>query len=79
MTARSASIAPRLMRAAEAASYLGMGLTKFRELVAAGRIAQPTDADGLIRWERADLDDYADGLHQRAEVAKVPPRPVRAV
>lgn len=79
MTARAATIVPRLMRAAEAASYLGMGLTKFRELVAAGRIAQPTDADGLVRWERADLDEYADGLHQRPEVAKVAPRPVRAV
>lgn len=79
MTSRASPVLPRLMRAAEAAAYLGMGLTKFRELVAAGRIAQPTEADGLVRWERADLDDYADGLHQRPEVAKVPPRPVRAV
>lgn len=70
---------PRLLRAAEAAGYLGMGLTKFRELVAAGRIAQPTEADGLVRWERRDLDDYADGLHQRETAPIVSPRPIRAV
>lgn len=67
------------MRAAEASAYLGMGQTKFRELVAAGRIAQPSEADGLVRWERRDLDDYADSLHHRASMSNVPARPIRAV
>lgn len=77
MSAR-APILPRLMRATEAAAYLGMGVTKFRELVKQGRIAPPSEDDGLIRWDRADLDDYADGLRPRPEPVTTP-RPVRAI
>jgi excisionase family DNA binding protein len=73
-----AALLPRLFRAAEAAQYLGMGVTKFRELVAQGRIAQPSEEDGLVRWDRTDLDEYADGLRQRPEPVQ-PPREVRAI
>lgn len=58
---------PRLFRAAEAAQYLGMGETKFRELVGCGRIAPPREADGLVRWDVHDLDAYADDLPYRGD------------
>lgn len=65
MTARAAlPFTPRLMKAPKAAAYLDMSETKFRELVAAGRIAKPSDQDGLIRWDTQDLDAYADALRE---------------
>lgn len=73
-----ASFAPRLMKAPLAAWYLGMSETKLAELVKAGRIAQPSDEDGMVRWRIEDLDDYADNLRRRDETARVPPQ-LRAI
>lgn len=65
-------ILPRLMKAPMAAWYLSMSETKFAELVKAGRIAQPSDADGMVRWRLEDLDAYVESLHRRDEPAKTP-------
>ena len=63
---------PRLLKAPLASAYLGMSETKFRELVKAGRIAQPLKADGLVRWDLRDLDAYADSLREPAEASDTP-------
>ena len=60
--AKVLSFPPRLMRAINAAAYLGMSETKFRELVHAGKIARPKRQDGLVSWDIRDLDAFADAL-----------------
>jgi len=69
MTARrtaSLHIVPRLLRVREAAAYVGLGETQFRELVDAGEIPQPTDK-APPRWKREHLDAYIDDLPLRGE------------
>jgi predicted DNA-binding transcriptional regulator AlpA len=53
---------PRGMRSPEAAAYLGMGETKFRALVEAGRLPRPATVDGMVIWDRFDLDGAFDEL-----------------
>lgn len=72
------AILPRLMRIREAAIYVGVGQSKFREMVSAGRIAQPTEEDGVVRWRTEDLDEYVDGLLRRGET-RSSKRPTRAL
>ena len=55
------SIAPRLpirrgLSQAEAALYVGLGATKFRELVMQGRMPKPHMIDGRRVWDVDDLD-----------------------
>lgn len=69
---------PRLMKAPMACWYLDMSETKFADLVKAGRIAQPCDEDGMVRWRLEDLDAYADSLRRRDEPARTTPA-LRAV
>ena len=54
--------APRLLRLEGAANYLGMGRSKFQELVAEGRLPQPIRVDGMVLWDRLTLDAAADDL-----------------
>jgi len=49
-------IAPRALNADGAAAYLGMGVTKFRELVKEDKLPRPVDLDGMPRWDRVELD-----------------------
>jgi hypothetical protein len=48
-----------------AAAYLGIGVTKFREMVAAGLLPQAVDLDGSPRWDRIGLDQAFDDLKQK--------------
>lgn len=64
---------PRLMKAPMAAWYLSMSETKFHDLVRAGRIAQPSEADGMVRWRLEDLDAYVESLRRRDEPATTAP------
>lgn len=70
MTARARlTFTPRLMRAPDAAKYLGMSETRFRDHVNEGRIPQPK-VDGKARtWDIADLDSFADSLPRKGEPA----------
>ena len=46
----------RGLRADNAAAYLGMGKTKFLELVDNGTIPRPATLGGIRIWDRFDLD-----------------------
>jgi predicted DNA-binding transcriptional regulator AlpA len=56
---------PRGMEVERAAAYVGLGRTKFLEMVEAGRMPKPVDLDGSPRWDRADLDSAFDDLKDR--------------
>src|ERR1700722_17341541 len=57
---------PRGMDAERAAAYLGLGRTKFLELVEDGRMPKPVRIEEeLPRWDRHDLDAAWDDLKQQ--------------
>ena len=47
---------PRGLRLPVAAAYLGIGQTKFLELVESGRLPAAVHIDGITVWDRVDLD-----------------------
>jgi predicted DNA-binding transcriptional regulator AlpA len=63
---RQRDYAPRAMRADAAAAYLGMGKTKFLELVDDGRLPHAVAIDGIRIWDRLDLDEAFEELKSRA-------------
>lgn len=48
--------APRGMSRDEAARWIGVGVTKFDEMVADGRMPRPKRIDGRVVWDRLRLD-----------------------
>ena len=56
------SLAPRGLSRAQAAEYIGVGVTKFDELVDDGRMPRPKRIDGRIVWDRIKLDEAFDAL-----------------
>lgn len=56
--ARTDSIlyAPRGLSRDEAARYIGVGNTKFDEMVADGRMPRPKRVDGRVIWDRLKLE-----------------------
>ena len=55
---------PRLMKAREAARYLGMSESKFRSIGLTSK-----KPDGNRYWDVRDLDDYADQLDYDGETS----------
>jgi predicted DNA-binding transcriptional regulator AlpA len=54
---------PRAMRAPAAANYVGMGRSKFLQLVKDGQAPKPKKpSKGVTIWDRADLDRWIDGM-----------------
>ena len=51
---------PRLLRAARAAAYLGMGERTFLRLVAEGKLPKPKRLGGVVAWDRYRLDACID-------------------
>jgi len=47
---------PRGLSREEAARWIGIGTTKFDELVASGRMPRPKRIDGRVIWDRIALD-----------------------
>jgi excisionase family DNA binding protein len=47
---------PRGMDREEAARYVGVGVTKFDQMVADGRMPRPKKVDGRVLWDRMKLD-----------------------
>jgi excisionase family DNA binding protein len=69
MTAK-ATVAARLpvrrgLSEIEAAVYLSLSPTKFREMVADGRMPQPRVADGRLIWDVQELDAAFKALPRR--------------
>ena len=54
--ADSLSYPPRGLSREEAARYIGVGATKFDELVKDGRMPKPKRVDGRTVWDRVALD-----------------------
>lgn len=56
LRASLAAYAPRGLSRTEAARYVGIGTTKFDEMVCDGRMPRPKRADGRVVWDRLALD-----------------------
>lgn len=68
MTTRTQTTwAPRGLRAQDAALYIGLGKTKFFELVEAGRLPKPKRVDGCVVWDRFALDEAFNNLDDSEE------------
>jgi excisionase family DNA binding protein len=52
----SLSYPPRGMSRDEAARYVGVGATKFDEMVADGRMPRPKRVDGRVIWDRLRIE-----------------------
>ena len=60
------SLAPRGLSRAQAAEYIGVGVTKFDEMVDDGRMPKPKHIDGRVVWDRIKLDQAFDVLDDAA-------------
>jgi excisionase family DNA binding protein len=47
---------PRGLSREEAARYVGVGVTKFDEMVADGRMPRPKRIDGRVIWDRLRIE-----------------------
>ena len=50
------SLPPRGLSRVQAAEYVGIGATKFDEMVSDGRMPKPKRIDGRTIWDRIKLD-----------------------
>jgi predicted DNA-binding transcriptional regulator AlpA len=50
------SLPPRGLSRVEASAYVGVGVTKFDEMVADGRMPRPKRIDARLVWDRLALD-----------------------
>ncbi len=50
------NLPPRGLSRVQAAEYVGVGVTKFDELVGDGRMPRPKRIDGRTVWDRTKLD-----------------------
>jgi excisionase family DNA binding protein len=51
------NLPPRGLSRSQAAEYVGVGATKFDEMVADGRMPKPKRIDGRTVWDRIKLDE----------------------
>lgn len=58
---------PRGLRHGPAADYVGMKPTKFDGMVDDGRMPKPRRVDGVVVWDRHELDRAFDELPHEAE------------
>ena len=56
------SLAPRGLSREEAAAYVGVGATKFDQMVADGRMPKPRRIDGRRVFDRRQLDSAFEAL-----------------
>lgn len=54
--------APRGLSRDEAARYVGVGVTKFDEMVADGRMPKPKKIDGRVVWDRLKIESAFSDL-----------------
>lgn len=60
--------APRGMSRDEAARWIGVGTTKFDEMVADGRMPRPKRIDGRVVWDRLRIDAAFSDLDDEKKV-----------
>ena len=60
------SLTPRGLSRVQAAEYIGVGVTKFDEMVDDGRMPRPKRIDGRLVWDRIKLDEAFDALDDDA-------------
>ena len=56
------SLTPGGLSRGQAAEYIGVGVTKFDEMVDDGRMPRPKRIDGRLVWDRVKLDAAFDEL-----------------
>ena len=56
------SLVPRGLSRGQAAEYIGVGVTKFDDMVDDGRMPRPKRIDGRLVWDRVKLDAAFDEL-----------------
>jgi predicted DNA-binding transcriptional regulator AlpA len=64
------SLAPRGLRRADAAAYIGVSPSKFDEMVADRRMPRAKRIDGRVVWDRLSLDLAFDDLPENSDVDK---------
>ena len=64
----SLAYAPRGMSREEAARYVGVGVTKFDEMVMDGRMPRPKRVDGRVIWDRLRLEAAFSDLSEEKRV-----------
>jgi predicted DNA-binding transcriptional regulator AlpA len=60
------SLPPRGLSRVQAAEYVGVGVTKFDEMVGDGRMPKPKRIDGRVVWDRIKLDEAFATLDDEA-------------
>jgi predicted DNA-binding transcriptional regulator AlpA len=73
MTIRPDPIAypPRGMSRDEASRYVGVGATKFDEMVADGRMPRPKRVDGRVIWDRLRLEAAFSDLPEEKKASRL--------
>jgi predicted DNA-binding transcriptional regulator AlpA len=61
-TALPDGVLPRGLSREQAAEYVGVGITKFDQMVADGRMPKPKRIDGRVVWDRLQLDTAFSAL-----------------
>jgi predicted DNA-binding transcriptional regulator AlpA len=64
------SLAPRGLSRVQSAEYIGVGVTKFDEMVVDGRMPKPKRIDGRTVWDRVLLDEAFEALDNEAMAKK---------
>lgn len=62
---------PRGMSREEAARYIGVGATKFDEMVADRRMPRPKRVDGRVIWDRYALDAAFTDLPEEKKINRL--------
>ncbi len=61
------SLPPRGLARVQSARDIGIGTTKFSEMVADGRMPQPKRIDGRSIWDRLEIDEAFAALPSEAD------------
>jgi hypothetical protein len=62
---------PRGMSRDEAARYIGVGITKFDEMVADRRMPRPKRVDGRVIWDRFQIEAAFTDLPEEKKVSRL--------
>jgi predicted DNA-binding transcriptional regulator AlpA len=64
------SLAPRGLSRVQSAEYIGVGVSKFDEMVRDGRMPKPKRVDARTIWDRLELDEAFSALEQESAPGK---------